>query len=57
MFFALLQKDLFLVMFFALLQKDLFLGMQSLVEGFFTQNHSHACHTRFVVISRSRPVV
>ena len=40
------------LMFFALLQKDLFLGMRSLVEGFFKQNHCHACHTRFAVVSR-----
>ena len=39
------------LMFFALLQNDLFLGMQSLVEGFFKQNHCHACHTRFAVVS------
>ena len=38
------------LMFFALLQKDLFLGMRSLVEGFFKQNHCHACHTRFTLI-------
>ena len=25
--------------------------MQSLVEGFFKQNHCHTCHTRFAVVS------
>ena len=38
------------LMFFALLQKDLFLGMRSLVEGFCKQNHCHAFHTRFTLI-------
>ena len=39
------------LMFFALLQRDLFLGTQSLVEGFFKQNLCHSCHTRFAVVS------
>ena len=45
-------SEIFLtLMFFALLQKDLFLRMQSLVEGFFKKNHCHVCHTRFAVVS------